>query len=275
MLCCILHFASAIPNVVKHAEVTRHAANPLLRGANSSEANGPHGSLAHLTAAQKKAAMPCQCEASSGRWVKTARTVPKCIFIDLGAADGNSFREFLGNKYGSLEDCPSGQWEAVLVEANPRFDAALRNVVDQHHGMVRANTASAAYMCEARTVFYLDTHNHEHNYWGSSMSDKHPDAQESGLTRVEVPTVNLNRLLYEQTIPADRVMVKMDIEGSEWDVLPCLADAPPASLLDVLYLEEHPQGWGLAGTTAAEMEAAKAKLRRRGVDIPYYFSQTL
>jgi len=69
--------------------------------------------------------------------------------------------------------------------------------------------------------------------------------------------------------------VKMDIEGSEWDVLPCLAQAPAASTLDRLYMEVHPKEWGMAGTTQEAFDQAKATLRSRGVDIPDYYSHTL
>lgn len=241
---------------------------PVLRGLNVTD------SETHSMVGLRKATMPCQCEKFNPKWKKTTRTVPKCIFIDLGAADGNSFNEFLSNKYGPIANCPNGQWEAILVEANPRFNGQLTEVVNQHNGLVHANMASAAYMCEGHTFFYLDTHNVDHNFWGSSMSDAHPDAQKSGLTKVEVPTVNLNRVLFEQTIPKDWVMVKMDIEGSEWDVLPCLAASPSAVLIDRMYVEQHPQSWGLAGTTGEAMEAAKARLRQQGVDLPSYFSHT-
>jgi len=70
-------------------------------------------------------------------------------------------------------------------------------------------------------------------------------------------------------------MLKMDIEGVEWDVLPCMAQASSSALVDRLYLEQHPAEWGMVGTTPTEMETAKNTLRSKGVDIPDYFSQTL
>jgi len=223
----------------------------------------------------REAKAPCQCEPFSSKWSKCARTVPKCIFIDLGAADGNSFEAFLSDQYGPVSGCPSGQWEAVLVEANPRFDAPLQQLAARFPGSVHSASSTAAYMCEAKTSFYLDTLNHHVNYWGSSMSAKHPDAMRSGLQKVTVPMQNLNRILFEKTIPGDWVMVKMDIEGAEWDMMPCLASSPPASLIDRLYVEEHAVSWGLVGTTWQDMQRAKAELRRRGVDIPVYNSPTL
>merc|ERR1719197_2168985 len=105
-------------------------------------------------------------------------------------------------------------------------------------------------MCEATTSFYLDTKNTQQNFWGSSMSQSHRDVQ-SGKTKVTVPTANLIRMVYENTIPGDWVMVKMDIEGAEWDVVPCLAKSGVGSLIDRLYLEEHPQSWSLTGTSPA------------------------
>merc|ERR1719183_2296402 len=125
-------------------------------------------------------------------------------------------------------------------------------------------SSTAAYMWEAKTSFYLDTVNDAKNYWGSSMSATHPDVQASGKQKVTVPTSNLNRILYEQTIPGDWVMVKMDIEGSEYDVLPCTAESASASLIDRLYLEQHSPDWGISGTSAQEMEVVKNQLRSRG-----------
>lgn len=218
--------------------------------------------------------MPCNCIASNRAWKPCARTVPRCVFIDLGAADGNSFSTFVNDGYGEVGKCPSVQWSAILVEANPRFNKPLKAIGAQY-GQVNVMFSTAAYMCESSTTFFLDSVNTEKNYWGSSMSSNHPDVQASGKQKVTVPTANLNRILYENTIPGDWVIVKMDIEGSEYDVLPCVAESPSASLIDRLYLEQHDASWGMAGTTPAQMEAAKAKLRQRGVDIPPYFSQTL
>jgi len=217
---------------------------------------------------------PCHCIAANPSWKPCLRTVPRCVFIDLGAADGNSFNTFISNGYGEVGKCPSVQWSAVLVEANPRFNKPLQ-AVGQTYGQVSVMSSTAAYMCEGSTSFFLDKVNTEKNFWGSSMSSNHPDVKASGKQKVTVPTVNLNRILYENTIESDWVMVKMDIEGSEYDVLPCVSKSPSGSLIDRLYLEQHDAAWGMTGTTPAEMEAAKAELRRRGVDIPPYFSWTL
>merc|ERR1719162_1262007 len=220
-------------------------------------------------------AMPCQCDLGKIGWLPSLRQMPKCIFIDLGAADGNTLKDFVCGKYGPLANCPSGEWEATLVEANPRFNAPLKEMEVVYPGKVKAESSHAAYMCEAQTTFYLDTTSVEHNYWGSSMSANHVDTKKSGHQPVTVPTVNVLKLLYESTIPDDYVILKMDIEGAEWDVLPCLAKSENVHLVNRLLVEVHPEAWGNAGTTQAQLDQALATLRSKGVDIPMYHSQTL
>lgn len=219
----------------------------------------------------------CNCQVSNPSWNKTTRTSPKCVFIDLGAANGNTFQTFLNNGYGDVKNCAhmTGDYEAFLVEANPRFQPALKKI-EASNKKVHALASTAAYMCDSHTSFFLDTVTHDHNYWGSSMSANHPDTKKSGLTWVTVPTVNLMKILYENTIPDDWVMVKMDIEGAEWDIMPCLATAPVASNIDRLYLEQHPSSWSTQATAPGDsvMTNAKATLKQKGVDIPDYFSQT-
>jgi len=257
----------------------------LLRGpsslatSNASSAEGVHTFVAAKSTANatRHTAQPCQCVAHDPSWVAgPQRAVNKCVFIDLGAADGNTFNSFLTGGYGPLQNCPNGgDWEAWLVEANPRFEQQLNALQAQYPGKVHSLANHAAYDCEASTTFYLDLQNHAQNYWGSSMSDKHPDAQKSGLTPVTVPTININRLIWENTLPGDYVILKHDIEGSEWDTIPCLAKSQAKTKTDRIMLEVHPIDWQLGATTQAEFDAAQATLKAGGTDIPPYFSKTL
>jgi len=223
----------------------------------------------------------CQCLPSSTAWKTSARSVPKCIFIDLGAADGNTFKTFLANGFDNAPNNPAtkcGQfsdYEAMLVEANPRFDAPLHALESAYPGKVQAVASTAAYMCEGQTTFYLDTQNSEVNYWGSSMSPNHPDAVKSGHTKVTVPSLNLMKFLTESTIPGDFVLMKMDIEGAEWDILPCLAKSPIAPRINILLVEKHPADWSVSKPTETEWSQAVTTLVNQGVQIPAYNSPTL
>jgi len=213
--------------------------------------------------------------ANNPTWKKTNRTTPKCIFIDLGAADGNTFNDFLNNKYGPVSNCPSGgQWEAYLVEANPHFDSQVKALQQKYPGQVHSMASTAAFMCQGQTSFFIDA-DPTHNHWGSSMSDSSPDAIKSGKQKVTVPTMNVAQLIEESVIAADWVMLKVDIEGAEYDVVPCLAQFKDASLVDRMYLEEHT--WFKTGSANGlkEMAAAKASLQAMHVDIPQYFTNTM
>jgi len=270
VLGCLIH-AEGGPSkgAGKQAQLKPLADGNRLRGVTVANATALHA-LGHMAKG-----MPCQCQLTQQTWLPSRRVTPKCIFIDLGAANGNTLQDFVSGKYGPVANCPSGQWEATLVEANPRFDQPLKQAETTYAGAVHAASSTAAYMCEAKTTFYLDTTSHQENYWGSSMSTKHTDTQ-GGKTPVTVPTINVLKLLYETTIPNDYVILKMDIEGAEWDVLPCLSKSPIAHLVDRLFVETHPQDWGNAGTTQEGYDAALAELRQKGVDIPNaYHSQTL
>ncbi|CAE7865590.1 unnamed protein product [Symbiodinium microadriaticum] len=175
-------------------------------------------------------------------------TEPHCVFIDLGAGSGADLQAWAEGKFGPVANCPSGKWEAILVEANPILTETLNGVAQKYAGKVQVNASRAAYMCEAKTASVLGTE----------------------LSKVEVDTVNVNRLLTEHTIPGDWVMMKMDVEGAEFDIIPCMAESPAGSLVDRLYVEQHDPGWGLEGATPSAMQTALTGLRTRGVDIPAF-----
>jgi len=236
---------------------------------------------------------PCQCAGFESAWQPPSERLPRCIYVDLGAADGNSYKPFLEGKFGPVENCGTtenpGDFEAFLVEANPFFDTTLQNLGDTGKGKVHAMHSTAAYMCDGSTTFWLDN-DPEHNFWGSSMDGKPHKWPWEGLSlgqilqlrstaqtghAVTVPTMNLMKLLYEQTIPGDWVIVKMDIEGAEWDIVPCLANSPVAALIDQLYVEEHPIDWQLGNTTREEMDHARQTLTESGIQMPQYWSPTL
>eukprot|EP00933_Yihiella_yeosuensis_P068095 TRINITY_DN733_c0_g1_i3.p1 TRINITY_DN733_c0_g1~~TRINITY_DN733_c0_g1_i3.p1 ORF type:complete len:260 (+),score=73.21 TRINITY_DN733_c0_g1_i3:140-919(+) len=223
-------------------------------------------------------APPCTCVANDASWKKTSRTEPKCIFIDLGAADGNTFDEFIADDYGPVENCPSGgKWEALLVEANPIFSKKLKAIeknMGGGKGTVKSYPDTAAYSCKGQTSFFIDV-DKTHNFWGSSMSESAPDAVKSGKRKVTVPTINVNQLVYENTIPGDYVILKVDIESAEYDVVPCLAQFNDASLIDRMELEEHTWFPSVTKEMKAKMAEAKKKLVSMNVQIPAYFSNTL
>jgi len=246
-------------------------------GNNMVESRDDLGSRDSAPVAENQA-RPCQCKASDASWVLSNRTEPKCIFVDLGAADGNTFAQFLANDYGKLDSiCPGGaeNWEAILVEANPKFAGNMTALERLHPGKVRAFAKTAAYDCEAQIPFYLDLVNDAHNNWGSSIFANHPDVIRSGRTTVSIPTVNVNRVLAETAIEGDVVLVKIDIEGAEWDIFPCMAQSEAIGKINTVFIEIHPVRWSAQRTSEEEMREAIRRVVSKGVKIPAYRSPTL
>lgn len=227
---------------------------------------GPHTALNSFG---KHHQAPCRCEANNALWKAPNRTVPKCVFIDLGAANGNTFEQFMQNYYGPVKNCPSQQWEAFLVEANPKFTPDLQAENSKYPTAVHSMHSTAAYMCQGTTSFSIDP-DVAHNHWGSSMKVGFEGSQE-----VTVPMINVMQLIAEHTIPADWVMLKVDVEGAEYDIIPCLAQFQKANLVDRMYLEEHHWLEIESVYSAQEFEQAKTTLKTAGVDIPQYFTHTM
>jgi hypothetical protein len=91
---------------------------------------------------------------------------------------------------------------------------------------------------------------------------------------VTVPTINVMQLIATQVIQADWVMLKVDVEGAEYDILPCMAQSGSAHLVDRMYLEEHAWMQAKSVYTKEQYDQAKVTLQAAGVDIPQYFSKT-
>lgn len=211
----------------------------------------------------------CGCQADSASWTKTTRTVAKCIFIDLGAAGGNTLDTWMQDGYGPVKNCPhGGDWEAFLVEANPGFSNKLNALQRNLGGKVHSMASTAAYTCDGTTTFSIDP-DVAHDHWGSSMEHTFV-----GSKQFTVDTVNVNKLITENTIPGDWVVLKVDIEGAEYEVIPCLAESSGAKLVDQLFVEEHT--WFAESTIAKKLalKAARESLKAQGVQVPFYFTQT-
>jgi len=121
-------------------------------------------------------------------------------------------------------------------------------------------------MCEGETEFHVDTDSKESI--ATSMG------RAVGSNMVAVPTINLLRLLYEHVQPEVFVILDMDIEGAEFDILPCLARSPAAALIDELYMEVHLPCWSKTHPRDEEMRTAVTVLQSHGVVFPDYSEAT-
>jgi hypothetical protein len=117
----------------------------------------------------------------------------------------------------------------------------------------------------------LDTVNESHDYWGSSIYSSHPDVVASQHNGTELSAINISRWLLMNTSPRDFVVVKMDIEGSEFEVIPHMADMKVWSVVDHLFVEWHSPEL-VDPAIHARAKAAESKLKAEGINMPSYDS---
>ena len=113
------------------------------------------------------------------------------------------------------------------VEGNPYFTPMLQqqeismlNMSPRpirHLHFLTEHVGSAA---DGPQTLFLDTVNAKNHYWGSSILDSHVDVKKSGeKTGVQVMGITLTTLLEKTVAPGGHVMMKIDIEGAEYQML--------------------------------------------------------
>ncbi|KHN94100.1 uncharacterized protein MAM_08030 [Metarhizium album ARSEF 1941] len=205
---------------------------------------------------------------------------PRYVFVDLGANRADSLDIFLQRREAKFQyEFPRPEWarhdeaDIYLFEGNPGFNEALVEAKQRCllEGInVNIFPSTIVDVRDGTRTFFLDTVNHDHDYWGSSTYAHHQDALKSGSNGTELTAVDISRWLLMNTLPHDFVVVKMDIEGSEYDVIPHMADMGASSVIDYLFVEWH---YTLPEQDAIQRaQVAADTLVANGVNMPHYDS---
>jgi FkbM family methyltransferase len=165
--------------------------------------------------------------------------------------------------------------EIYLFEANPYFNAALVEAKERYDALgIRVNIfpSTVVDVKDGTRTFYLDSVNTDNDFWGSSTHASHPDAVASKSNGTELSAINISRWLLMNTLPRDFVVVKMDIEGAEYEVIPHMVEMSTWTVLDYLFVEWHPGV--LEGNAFSEerVRVAQDALIAGGVNMPSYDS---
>ena len=135
------------------------------------------------------------------------------------------------------------KWEVYAFEANPEFNQVLAEVtteVEKRNYSMKMFVETAAWTQDGIIDFYLDTVNTRKHFWGSSIDENHPDVIQSKKKKVTVKCVDIANIL-RQYNENDLVIVKMDIEGAEYDLLLDFIKKDVYKLVDYLAIEFHRQ----------------------------------
>lgn len=175
----------------------------------------------------------------------------KYVYFDLGLNNGDSLLNFFNLKslnyvggYLSFSNfsrkTQSSDWIVYAFEANPTFTPFLTNIKNTYFAdqVVYLYTETAAWIYDGTIDFYLDTVNVAGNYWGSSLKKEHWDVVNSGQQKVTVQCKDVASLIKSYDVD-DLVVVKIDIEGAEYDLLLNFIKKDVLKFIDYIAVEFH------------------------------------
>ena len=188
---------------------------------------------------------------NSNSWLKedVKNESPRNVFFDLGTNNGDSVKFFIDKTmrtenesflkgYGGANN---KKWEIYAVEANPYFDKTLDDLklnCEKLGHIFHLFKQTAAWTKNEKLVFYLDTVNFYNNFWGSSLLKNHPDVANSGYKNVTVNGIDIAELLRKYN-KEDEIVLKIDIEGTEYPLLMHLIKEHVLDLVDIIAVEYH------------------------------------
>lgn len=145
------------------------------------------------------------------------------IFVDLGANKGEITDRF-------YELVPDNGFDVISFEPNNRFDhdLATKNYAVQHN-------KAAAWIRDGELAFKFDTGST--GYSSTCILSKITGKLEKP---VMTPCVDISTWLLKNVSDDDFVILKVDIEGAEYEVIRKMDADGSLSLIDVLLLDTHP-----------------------------------
>jgi len=161
------------------------------------------------------------------------------VFLDLGTHYGQGLREFIANHE------MDATWIIHTFEANPvTHDIFIKEHlhhtpwVISHHSAVSSFNGTLSMNLETppnegetgmgSSVIPLD----KWDPWGGNNHEPFKRA-------VDVPCIDLSEFMKNHFLKTDKIIVKMDIEGSEYDTMERLIETNVIDYIDEIYVEWH------------------------------------
>jgi len=148
------------------------------------------------------------------------------IFIDLGAYHGQMAQRFLSKKENPNE------WECILFECNPLLS-------DYKYSLANAFIIKkAAWIEDGEIPFYLSK-THPAMSQGSSCYEKKLTGNLDKERPVNVQTIDFSQWLKDRFDHRDYIVLKMNIEGAEYKILPKMFLDGTINLISEIYIQWH------------------------------------
>lgn len=167
------------------------------------------------------------------------------IFIDCGGHCGCSIKKFIREHNG---------FECFTFEANPRL---AEHYVDLPTTLIQ----KAVWSSEGMTRFYIGGH------WGqesSSLFEKKYNVDKNDYVDVEL--IDLGKWIIDNFDKDDYIVLKLDVEGAEYEILNSMLEDGSIDYLNELHGEEHFKKHGAAIDVTKEerdriMKAVNEKIK--------------
>jgi FkbM family methyltransferase len=144
--------------------------------------------------------------------------------IDIGANVG-LFAKYMYSK---------GSEKVVLVEANPNLEEKIKNILDEDNN--RSSVYLSPIFSEKKTVTF--NYSDSNSAIGSIAFDSTKGVDYESLTNsIELETITLDEIIEKEGIKRISLL-KCDIEGGEYDLIPSLTDKQ-MSIIDKFMIEIH------------------------------------
>jgi FkbM family methyltransferase len=176
------------------------------------------------------------------------------LFVDCGGHDGCSIRRFM------CEFDPKGRFEMVTFEPNDSFRERFSGF--PRHRLIQA----AVHDREGTEKFYLDREDGD----GSTLFHNKLTSANGGYGSLDiahpvtVKAIDLSGWLSENTRPSDYVILKLDVEGAEYDILEKMLRDESLGRIRHLFIEWH---WNKVAVPWERHDAVLRELRSRRLHI--------
>lgn len=168
-------------------------------------------------------------------------------FIDCGAHVGESVRLFRTQYPGA------GEHTTISFEPNPK--AAKIFASEEFADVEFHNKAVWLYDGSVKLFDHVSPYD-----YGLSL---HPEMDHVKKTFKEVPCTDLSRMILQRFTKADEIVLKLDIEGSEYELLDKMFKDGSFDYVSKLYIEWH--ACFRPTITKEEHDRIEAEVSRRGV----------
>jgi FkbM family methyltransferase len=147
------------------------------------------------------------------------------IFIDLGANKGEATDEF-------YKQFPTMNFEFHCFEPNTRFKNVLesKNYPTVYH-------SSAAWILDGEVLFKID--DNEKGYGSTCILTKNTG---NFSATAQIPCIDISKWILKNFTEEDFIVLKMDVEGAEYEIIPKLFSDGALALIDIFFLDLHPNG---------------------------------